>query len=327
LTTSRDYDHQRDNDDWIDPNAAFRHTYMLTRPGPAAHRWSYAGRAVAFLAIAVALTAVALFLLSRLASGHIDMDHPSIRVNLVAETILLATSVVLPSLLIWFVTRESVATFGWTDARRGRPLLIGLCGGFCAMALLIALMALAGAATFGLSPVPVGTLAGYGAAYAAIFLLTGLSEEGLLRGYVLIQLGRAVGFWPAAIITSVIFAGLHLVHGNETVAGLLQVGLFGLVMAISVLRTGSIWLAVGFHAAWDFTETFVFGVADSGMSGAGSLIVTRFDGAAWLTGGSVGPEGSLLVFPLLVLVAALFLFGFRGAEQSDYRAKLGFYGD
>ena len=276
-------------------------------------RWRYAACAMAFATIAITLTLLVLFPLSRLASGHINLDHPSIMANLV-EAILFATSVALPCLLVWFVTQEGAATFGWGDARRGRPLLIGVGGGFCAMALLIALIALVGGARFGLSPLPANTLAGYGATYAAIFLLTGLSEEGLLRGYVLIQLGRAVGFWPAAIITSVIFGALHLVHGNETMAGLVQVGLFGLVMAISVLWTGSIWLAVGFHAAWDFTETFVFGVADSSMVGAGSLIVTHFDGAAWLSGGSVGPEGSVLVFPLLVLVAALFLLGFRGAE-------------
>lgn len=62
------------------------------------------------------------------------------------------------------------------------------------------------------------------------------------------------------------------------------------------------WFAVGLHAGWDYAESFVFGVPNSGLTLPGYLLHARFDGPAWLTGGSAGPEGSLLI---LVVFAAM----------------------
>jgi membrane protease YdiL (CAAX protease family) len=223
---------------------------------------------MSFLAIALVMTFAGLWLLRWVMSGHLDMDHPSIGLNLGGNALLVVLGLALPTFLVGQVTGDRADLFGWGGRKRDLPL--GLAGGLAAMALLMAVLALTGAARFSFSSLPLRDLAIYGAAYAAIFALTALSEEGMLRGYVLIQLSRAMGFWPAAFLTSVIFAALHLVHGNESAVGLAQVGVFGLVMAISVTRTGGLWFALGFHAAWDFAETFVFGVADSGMSGAAS---------------------------------------------------------
>jgi membrane protease YdiL (CAAX protease family) len=288
---------------------------VLKRQSVAAQRKRSLHRAMCFLALALASSIGGLFLLSRALSGHLDMDHPSIGLNLAGNVLLAMLGVILPALLISRVTREQASLFGWGTQARGRHLAIGLIGGLGTMVLLIAVLGLLGMARFNASPLPVGEIAAYGFAYAAIFALTALAEEGMLRGYVLIQLSRALGFWPAAIITSAIFAALHLVHGNETALGLVQVGIFGLVMAISVARTGALWFALGFHAAWDFTETFLFGVADSGMTGAASLLITRLEGPVWLTGGSVGPEGSLLVLPLLLLTAvAIGVGSWRGGQ-------------
>jgi membrane protease YdiL (CAAX protease family) len=186
------------------------------------------------------------------------------------------------------------------------------------MALLMAAMSLLGVIQFSISPQSPLTLLGHAIAYAAIFALTALSEEGLLRGYVLIQLSRAIAFWPAAFVTSLIFAALHLVHGNETAMGLVQVGLFGMVMSISVWRTQGLWFALGFHAAWDFSETFIFGVADSGMTGEGALLSAQTNGPVWLTGGAVGPEGSILVLPLLALMAVLIMIAWPADGQPEH---------
>jgi hypothetical protein len=82
-------------------------------------------------------------------------------------------------------------------------------------------------------------------------------------------------------------------------------------MAVSVRKSGGIWFAIGFHAAWDFAETFLFGVPDSGAASAGSLVVSTFSGPAWLTGGTAGPEGSLVVFLPLALLGLWLRLGFR----------------
>jgi membrane protease YdiL (CAAX protease family) len=85
--------------------------------------------------------------------------------------------------------------------------------------------------------------------------------------------------------------------------GLLMAGFFGLLAAFSLRRTGSIWFAIGMHTAWDWGQSFFYGVPNSGIVATGHLMNSSLNGPNWLTGGSVGPEGSILVFPLLLLSA------------------------
>jgi hypothetical protein len=67
-------------------------------------------------------------------------------------------------------------------------------------------------------------------------------------------------------------------------------------------RTGNLWFAVGFHAAWDWGETYFYSVPDSGMVARGHLLSSSMQGPLWLSGGSVGPEGSVLCFVVIAVV-------------------------
>lgn len=168
------------------------------------------------------------------------------------------------------------------------------------MMLLLELIAIFGGAVLAKSPLSAASVVRHGFYYAAIFALTALSEEGFVRGYSLVQLSRAISFWPAAFVTSLLFGALHLTHKSETLLGRSQVGLFGLLMALASCGA-ALFGSVGFHAAWDFAETFIFGVPDSGVASAGLLLTAQFHGPAWLTGGSAGPDGSVFVLPTLAL--------------------------
>jgi len=75
-------------------------------------------------------------------------------------------------------------------------------------------------------------------------------------------------------------------------------------------RTGDLWFAIGNHFAWDYGESFLFGVSNSGNESTGHLLTAHAHGSRWLTGGSVGPEGSLLVFVGLGLMALAFHFAY-----------------
>jgi len=79
----------------------------------------------------------------------------------------------------------------------------------------------------------------------------------------------------------------------------------GLVFAFTLKRTGNLWFAVGWHAAFDFGETFLFSVPNSGSVFSGHLSSASLEGPSWLTGGSVGPEGSVFSFIILALAALL----------------------
>jgi hypothetical protein len=133
-------------------------------------------------------------------------------------------------------------------------------------------------------------------------LSVGFAEEILFRGYPLVEASRALSFWPAVILLSALFGVPHwLKGGGENFMGGMQAFLFGIGLAYSFRVTGSLWLAIGFHTSWDYAQSFVFGVPDSALVSAGRLFHPAIHGPAWISGGSVGPEGSVLSLFAIVL--------------------------
>jgi len=139
----------------------------------------------------------------------------------------------------------------------------------------------------------------FAAFWAFMFLFVGFFEEFLLRGYSQFTLARGIGFWPAAIALSCTFGLIHLRNGGEQWPGLLAAAFIGLFFCLTLRRTGSLWFAVGFHAAWDWGESFLYSVPDSGMVSPGHLLSSSLRGPNWLSGGSVGPEGSIFCFAVI----------------------------
>jgi membrane protease YdiL (CAAX protease family) len=154
-----------------------------------------------------------------------------------------------------------------------------------------------------------GALLRYALGWAAVFLAVSISEEFAFRGYWLFTFARRFRFWSAALFTSVIFGVAHLGNPGENFLGILQVVVTGLLFCLMIRRTGTLWFALGYHAAWDWAETFFYGTPDSGLIGVGHFLSTSFHGPPWLTGGSAGPEGS--IFALLVLFLCAFLIHLR----------------
>jgi hypothetical protein len=261
-----------------------------------------------FAGLAV-LFAVALVLVGRLLLGPLNMDRvPSVGVFLSVEMAQALALVLIPSTILFLIYRESRLRFGFGRSHRLGQAALGILTGLGAMSVLIGLMALLGGVHGWSMSGPPGAALLNGLLYALSFTLVAISEEGLLRGYALVQLSRAISFWPAAIITSVIFLALHLTHATESVFGLAQVALIGLILAYSVRRTGAIWFALGFHSTWDFAETYVYGVPDSGVTAPDALSHVALSGPAWLTGGVTGPEASWLIFPVFAGIALVVRF-------------------
>ena len=117
------------------------------------------------------------------------------------------------------------------------------------------------------------------------------------------------GFWQAAWVTSAGFAAYHTGNSGETTFGIFAVAAIGFVFCVSIRITGSAWWAIGCHAAWDWAETFFYGTANSGNVPHGSFFATSPAGKILFSGGSVGPEGSLLILPaMLFLLVLLFAY-------------------
>src|SRR3984957_15105595 len=123
-------------------------------------------------------------------------------------------------------------------------------------------------------------------------------------------------FWQAAWVTSTFFGFYHTSNNGENWIGVFAAAFIGFVFCISVRVTGSAWWAIGCHAAWDWAETFFYGAADSGFQGQGHFLSANSAGNPLWSGGTDGPEGSLLVLGV-VLLLLLFLIAFYARNKSE----------
>jgi membrane protease YdiL (CAAX protease family) len=180
-----------------------------------------------------------------------------------------------------------------------------------------------------------GNMLRYGAGWLLGFLLVGLLEEYLTRGYLQFTLSRglsgfyqwalktrhsaALGFWTAALILSIFFGLGHGSNPGESPIGLLSAGLAAMVFCFSLWRTGSLWWAIGFHATWDWAQSFLYGVADSGTMVQHHLLATHAVGKPLLSGGLTGPEGSIFILPIMALISLIILFTLPRARPKDNR--------
>lgn len=146
-----------------------------------------------------------------------------------------------------------------------------------------------------------------------------LALLGLVPCYLLDRRGAAhSAFWQAAWVTSTLFGFVHTGNGGENWIGIFAAGAIGFVFCVSVRLTGSAWWAIGAHAGWDWGETFFYGTPDSGLVAKGHYFSTTAVGNPLWSGGTDGPEGSLLVIGIiaLLLVWLLAVYGQRGAEAT-----------
>ncbi len=259
------------------------------------------------------------------AAGHwLGLPSPRGPAGMLPGVTLLSRSLLLASVLFttWVMSRiegRPFTSFGLGGPSPLRRLLQGAAWGLAALSLLVLLLWAAGALRFDRRLLSGRSLAIDALAWAAAFFAVALLEETLLRGYLQITLarglgalfgtrlppgrGRALGFWSTAVLLSVLFGAGHRGNAGESPLGLLSAALAGLVFCYSLWRSGSLWWAIGFHAAWDWAQSFLFGVADSGILSAGRLLATHPAGPVLLSGGTTGPEGSILVVPVLACVA------------------------
>jgi len=214
---------------------------------------------------------------------------------------------ILPAFLMAQIEGRPFGDFGLPAraAFRGN-FWVGAAWGIASLTILMLALRAAGAFRFGALDLHGARILKFALYYAAFFLLTGFFEEFLWRGYSQWVLSKGMHFWPAAALLSGSFGAIHGYNPGEASIGLVAVVAIGFFFCLTLRRTGNLWWAVGFHMSWDWAESFLYSVPDSGTMAPGHLLTSSLHGPAWLTGGSVGPEGSYLVFGLLAALWVLF---------------------
>jgi membrane protease YdiL (CAAX protease family) len=282
-------------------------------------------RLLIFLAIVVTLTEANRLVIGRLLYGA--GDTASFLVFELADFLIFLFA----SRIMGLIEGRTIADYGlpWRRMFRIR-FWQGVLIGFASLTCLLIAMRTAGVFHFGGIALHGFQICLWAAGYALVFVLVALREEFRARGYGLFTLSAGIGFWPAAIVSSAYFGYSH--HGNsgEDWVGLVNAGAFGLLLCFLLRRTGNLWLPIGFHMAFDWGETYFYGVADSGQVLPGHLLNSCGSGAALLSGGTVGPEGSLLCTLLIVVVGvicAVWLRGVKYPASLDSASSATIYGD
>jgi uncharacterized protein len=209
------------------------------------------------------------------------------------------------TILMARIERRSLADYALSlSAVFGQQFWQGVVWGLVALSVLLGAIHLWHGFALGSVALRGSRLAECAVLWAIAFLVVGLFEESAMRAYALFTLSDGIRFWPAAGLLSGIFGAVHLGNGGESWVGASAAALIGLFFCFTVRRTGTFWFAVGMHSAWDYAESFIYSVPDSGVMVTGHLLNSSFRGPTWLTGGTVGPEASVFVF---VIITALFL--------------------
>jgi uncharacterized protein len=219
------------------------------------------------------------------------------------EAVNLATALLLTALFAWY-ERRRIDSYGLPiRAAFGGRFFEGFAiGAVNAGAVALGMLALGGMRVHGLSLH--GAALAWGAlAWLGANLLVGLGEELLFRGYLLQALWKSLGFWPAATLISLWFTADHyFFKPGENVWDVITLLSLGLWLCYSVLRTGNLWMAVGYHVAFDYMQLFVIGTRNGNVEPEGHLLRASFQGPAWVTGGVLGTEASFLMYPLIALM-------------------------
>ena len=265
--------------------------------------WRAAFYLALFLLFLLGLQLLALLFHVRLVT-RANMITPA---SLAIQELLSIASAVAAALVMTRLEGRPFGEYG-LPLRRGLPgnFWIGTLWGIAGITALMLLMRALGGYSFGALALSGKALITYALAWAGAFLLVAFFEEFFFRGYVQITLAQGMHFWPAALLTSAAFGAVHLANPGEGPEGAFAVFVTGMFLCLTLRRTGNLWFAIGWHAAWDFGETFLYSVPDSGIVAPGHLLASSFHGPRWLTGGSVGPEGSVLDLVVLAALALAF---------------------
>ena len=219
----------------------------------------------------------------------------------------LAIIALAPALLMSRIEGRAFGCYGLPPGKSfGKLFWLGALWGMVSLSLLLLVLRGAHAFYFGTVVLHGMRVLKFAAFWAVFFLIVAFYEEFFTRGYTQFTLTDAVGFWPSAILLSLGFGALHLENPGENWVGILGAMMIGFFFCLTLRRTGNLWFAVGFHAAWDWGESYFYSVPDSGGMAPGHLLHSSLQGPRWLTGGSVGPEGSVFLFVLLVLMWVVF---------------------
>lgn len=142
----------------------------------------------------------------------------------------------------------------------------------------------------------------------ALAVLAGVGEELVFRGGIFRTLEGRWGTGIALLVSAAIFGGLHAMNPGATWVSSVAIALeAGLLLGAAYAVVRNLWLPIGVHIGWNFTEGGIFGAAVSGLQARQGLVHMPLEGPDWVTGGAFGPEASVVTVGVCLVVTAVLL--------------------
>lgn len=199
-----------------------------------------------------------------------------------------------------FIERRSLYSMGFTKKKALMNYLYGSMIGFLMFGASVLIAYFTGSIEYR------GFFLGGSAFMILLFLMgfffQGMSEEVLMRGYLMISLTTKKTIIFAVIANSIIFAAFHLLNSGITVLSVVNLFLFGVFASLFTLKTNNIWGICAIHSVWNFTQGNIFGILVSGIQIKDSVFsFVPTETGALINGGKFGLEGGLAVTAVLVV--------------------------
>lgn len=207
-------------------------------------------------------------------------------------------------LLCKVMQKRKMDTLGFVKKDMGKEYLRGLGLGFLMFSAAVLLCVITG--SLQIEGISSGFAPGIFLLFVLGFLIQGMAEEVLCRGYFLVSFGRRHSMWAAVLVNSVLFAALHLGNSGVSPLAILNLTLFGVFASVYFIKRGSIWGIGALHSIWNLAQGNVYGVRVSGIVTNCSLFVsTPVERRGMINGGTFGLEGGAAV--TVVLLAGILL--------------------
>lgn len=198
------------------------------------------------------------------------------------------------------IQKRKPDTLGFVKAGMGKEYLVGIVVGFVMFSSAVLICVVTGAIKIeGISET---FSIGMFILFLLGFMLQGMAEEVLCRGYVMVSIARRYSMWTAVISNAVIFAALHLLNSGISVLAFINLVLFGVFASLYFVKRGNIWGIAAVHSVWNLVQGNFWGLRVSGMVTECSVLrSTMIEGRDILNGGAFGPEGGLGVSVVLLV--------------------------
>ena len=272
--------------------------------------------------------AIALFIVGSMAGGiiqvpammanmlgnneYIDMTEWMTIVTLISELLI----IVVVCLYCRFVEKRKLNTLGFKKKGAILSYFKGMILSLVAFSVAYLICILTRSITFdGIAQnIPVIYIIGYFIGY----MIQGMAEEVLCRGYLFVSLTRRYHVINAAIFSAFFFAMLHGMNSGVDGLAMFNLFLYGLFAALLFVDCENIWIVGAFHSVWNFVQGNLYGISVSGNKITSSIFTSTSaeGGASVINGGSFGMEGGFAI--TIVLIIAIFIVG----KHLDSKGKL-----